>query len=114
MADVELTLFTVAPFLGGFIGIGLALISMWHMITSVKRNQKIDMDNSNKESENRLKEFFNLKFEHMNERMLDIKEDVQNIDTKIHTKEAYFTTWIQRVEQDADDERRDNRNNRQK
>ena len=101
----DLDLFTIAPFLGGFIGLGVALVSIWQMIASMKRNQKLDMDASNLTSENRLKEYFNLKFEHVNEKMQDLKEDLSKIDATVSTKEQFFTSWIQRVEDEVDTNR---------
>lgn len=79
----------IVPIVGGLIGIGVGMVSIWSMVKNMKRNQKLDMDISNQESEKRLKEFFNLK--------------MVILENKIEQHYVYFKEWIQRVEKDVDD-----------
>lgn len=67
------------------------------------------MDESNKESETRMKEFINLKLMAVDGKIDAVKENVKDMDDRVHhrmkERDEFFTGWIQRMEDEIDTDR---------
>ena len=72
------------PTLGVIIGMMVGLIGIYNSIKTRQRETKKDIETSIVLSENRLKEFLNLK--------------IQVIENKTDQSYLYFREWIQRIE----------------
>ena len=73
---------TAITAIAGIIGMIVGFMSIWSMLRTAKREQKSDFDKSNQESEIRLKEFFNLKLDMVNNKINNAKERINRIEDK--------------------------------
>ena len=93
------------PLIGGFIGMAVGLLSIWSTIKTAARNQKKDMEESNLASENRMKEFFDLKLKVVDVKIDAIKDDVEKQEGKDSESHGFFKDWLQRLEDEIDTSR---------
>lgn len=80
----------VVPLAGGFIGMAVGLVTIWTSIKNSRQQQKRDIERSNIESENRLKEFFDLK--------------LKLFESRLEQNYIYFKEWIQRIEKEKNEQ----------
>ena len=93
----------IIPFLGGLIGMSVGLVTIWNSFKNNQQKQKTDTQAAAVASENRLKEYFDLRL-----RILDT--DIANIKSNLHTmnetytqkledRSRFFTDWVKRLEE---------------
>ena len=92
----------LVPLLGGFIGMAVGLVTIWSQVKSTRSKQKQDIEESNLASENRLKEFFDLKFTIVDVKMDAIKNEIKQQDVnytrKLEDRSRFFSDWVIRLE----------------
>jgi len=103
MAELDVTdPLVIVPLLGGFIGMAVGLVTIWSQVRSTRSKQKQDIDASNLASENRLKEFFDLKFTIVDVKMEAIKQEIkqqdENYTRKLEDRSRFFSDWVIRLE----------------
>lgn len=76
----------IVPLLGGFIGMAVGLVTIWSSIKNSRQQQKSDTERSNIASENRIKEFIDLK--------------LKLLESRLDQNYVYFKEWIQRIERE--------------
>ena len=74
----------IIPFLGGIIGMSVGLVTIWNSFKNNQQKQKMETQAATQASENRLKEYFDLRL-----RILDT--DIDNIKYNLHTINETYT-----------------------
>jgi len=103
MSDFDVTdPLILVPLLGGFVGMAVGLVTIWSQVKSTRSKQKQDIEESNLASENRLKEFFDLKFTIVDVKMDAIKNEIKQQDEtytrKLEDRSKFFSDWVIRLE----------------
>lgn len=93
------------PLIGGFIGMAVGLLAIWSTVRTAAREQKKDMEDSNKASEERMKEFFDLKLKVVDVKMDSLKAEVTKQDGNVTETHNFFKDWLQRLEDEIDTNR---------
>lgn len=92
----------IVPILGGFIGMAVGLVTIWSQFKSSKNKQQADIEASNREHENRLKEFFDLKFTIFDVKMDNLQKDIKQQDEtytrKLEDRSRFFMDLLQKLE----------------
>jgi hypothetical protein len=90
------------PLLGGFVGMAVGLVTIWSQVKSTRSKAKADVDASNLASENRLKEFFDLKFSIFDVKMENLKDDIKIQDAtytrKLEDRSRFFMDLLDKLE----------------
>lgn len=112
------------PIMGVIVGMFAGLYGIYNSIKVRQRETKKDIETSIVLSENRLKEFFEVRFkvvdtitiainQRLDRQLGDLKEQIKDhsetITKRISEREAFFKDWIQRVEDEVDTNRHSNR-----
>jgi len=118
----EFDLFNVIPLIGVIVGMLVGLVGIWNTIKTRQRETKKDIEESTLLSENRIKEFMEVRFkvvdaqttsinQRLDRQLGDLKElikdDSNSIRQYIKERESFFKDWIQRVEDEIDTKRHD-------
>lgn len=108
------------PTLGVVIGMVAGLYGIYNSIKARQRETKQDIEKSIISSEDRLKEFFEVRFkvvdaitvainQRLDRQLGDLKEQIKDhsetITKRISERETFFKDWIQRVEDEVDTNR---------
>ena len=114
------------PIMGVIVGMFAGLYGIYNSIKTRQRETKQDIENSITSSEERLKEFFEVRFkvvdtitvainQRLDRQLGDLKEQIKDhseaVMKHISERESFFKDWIQRVEDEIDPNRH-NRTNR--
>lgn len=127
MASDFLDPLQLIPTLGIVVGMMVGLVGIWNSIKARQRETKQDIETSIVSSENRLKEFFEVRFkvvdaqttginQRIDRQMGDIKEQIKDhserVSKQLTERESFFKDWIQRVEDEIDTNRHSGRTQR--
>ncbi len=110
--------------MGVVVGMLAGLYGIYNSIKQRQRETKQDIEASITSSEERLKEFFEVRFkvvdtitiginQRLDRQLGDLKEQIKDhsetITKRISERETFFKDWIQRVEDEVDTNRHSNR-----
>ena len=88
----------------------VGLVTIWNQFRAARREQKQDIEASNLRSEGRLKEFFELRLQLVDNKIDSMKEQVKKIDgeytSKLVEQRTFFSDWMRRVEHELERDRR--------
>ena len=91
------------PFLGGLIGISVGLVTIWSSIKTNQQKQKSDTQAAAIESEDRIKEYFDLRIRIVETKIEAINNELHTMDdtytNKLEDRSRFFTEWVERLEQ---------------
>jgi len=98
------------PILGGLIGMAVGLVTIWNSVKTNQQKQRADSLEADAASENRLKEYFDLRVRIVETEIEGLERDIHTMDDtytrKLEDRSAFFSAWAERLEeklQDKDD-----------
>jgi len=91
------------PLLGGLIGMAVGMVTIWNSVKTNQQKQKADTIAADVASENRLKEYFDLRVRIVETEVEGLKRDIKTMDDtytrKLEDRSAFFSTWVERIEE---------------
>jgi septin family protein len=93
----------IIPFLGGIIGMSVGLVTIWNSFKNNQQKQKTETQAAAAASENRLKEYFDLRIRIVDTEVEALKRDLHTMDDnytrKLEDRSRFFTEWVTRLEE---------------
>jgi len=97
------------PLLGGLIGMAVGMVTIWNSVKTNQQKQKADSLAADVASENRLKEYFDLRVRIVETEMEGLKRDIKTMDEtytrKLEDRSAFFSAWVERIEEKISDDK---------
>lgn len=91
------------PVLGGLIGMSVGLVTIWSNVKTNQQKQKADSQAADAASENRLKEYFDLRVRIVETEITALKQEIHTMDDtytrKLEDRSRFFTEWATRLEE---------------
>jgi len=101
------------PILGGLIGMAVGLVTIWNSVKSSQQKQRADSQAADIASENRLKEYFDLRVRIVETEIEGLKRDLKTMDDtytrKLEDRSAFFSAWVERIEEKIEDKNKDDK-----
>jgi len=95
------------PLLGGLIGMAVGMVTIWNSVKTNQQKQKADTIAADVASENRLKEYFDLRVRIVETEVEGLKRDLHTMDDtytrKLEDRSAFFSAWVERIEEKIED-----------
>ena len=95
------------PILGGLIGMAVGLVTIWNSVKTNQQKQRADSMEADVASENRLKEYFDLRVRIVETEIEGLKRDMHTMDEtytrKLEDRSAFFSAWVERIEEKIQD-----------
>ena len=101
------------PILGGLIGMAVGLVTIWNSVKSSQQKQRADSQAADIASENRLKEYFDLRVRIVETEIEGLKRDLKTMDDtytrKLEDRSAFFSAWVERIEEKMEDKNKNDK-----
>lgn len=98
------------PILAGLIGMAVGLVTIWNSVKTNQQKQRADSMEADAASENRLKEYFDLRVRIVETEIEGLKRDLKTMDDtytrKLEDRSAFFSAWVERIEEKIEDKGR--------
>ena len=93
----------VIPIVAGLVGMAVGLVTIWNSVKTNQQKQKADSEAADISSENRLKEYFDLRIRIVDTEIEALKRDLHTMDDtythKLEDRSRFFTEWVKRLEE---------------
>ena len=101
------------PLLAGLTGMAVGLVTIWNSVKSSQQKQRADSQAADIASENRLKEYFDLRVRIVETEIEGLKRDLKTMDDtytrKLEDRSAFFSAWVERIEEKMEDKNKNDK-----
>lgn len=95
------------PVIGGLLGMAVGMVTIWNSVKANQQKQKADAQAADAASENRLKEYFDLRVRIVETEITALKQEIHTMDDtytrKLEDRSRFFTEWATRLEEKIED-----------